>query len=365
VCWRWKRYRVIDKPVVRSSLWVWVFVSPFLVSCYSIRVAVEYTKSYASRRSVEEVLQDAAVSESTKTKLRSVEKIITYANLQGLHTQGAYRYFIADKKDVVSYLLEVAYPDRLESVTWWFPIVGSVPYKGYFSKKERDEVAAQYQKEGYDVYVTGVGAFSSLGWLEDPIYEPMLHDSFASLCNLFFHELTHRTLWVSDQVPFNEALATYVGDVLTRAYLDVLRMEKEKTEYLQGGEDQKQFFAWLSRLNERLKILYETPALSPAGLRAEKKKVFDLFVSKEKPLFKSVDFVGKKEWNNARVLANHLYSPDLERFSRAHQCLPDPHVGFFLTALSKQVKKTADPFEALDQLCRPKTEVTHDPNHPA
>lgn len=325
---------------------------------------MEYTKSYVSRQPVEKVLQDPTIAEPTKAKLRSVDKIIAYAQEQGLHTKGAYRYFIADKKDVVSYLLEVAYADRLEAVTWWFPIVGSVPYKGFFSKALRDEAASEYQKEGYDVYTTGVGAFSSLGWLEDPIYEPMLHDSFSSLCNLFFHELTHRTLWVPDQVPFNEALATYVGDVLTRQYLSSLHMEKEKTEYLQEGDDQRLFFTWLSRLNERLKALYATPELSPEKRLAEKKKVFDLFVSKEKPPFKLIDFVGKKEWNNARVLANHLYSPDLERFSRAHHCLSDPHVGFFLNALSQEVKKSTDPFEALDLLCRPKTEVTHEPKHP-
>lgn len=358
--WHWKRYQ--------KGLWpkigVGLFISPFLVSCYSARLAVEYTKSYASRRPVTEVLQDPAVSIPVKEKLRSVQKILAYAQQQGLHTKGAYEYFIADKKDVVSYLLEVAYPDRLESVTWWFPIVGSVPYKGFFSKSERDEAAAQYRKEGYDVYVTGVAAFSSLGWLEDPIYEPMLHDSFASLCNLFFHELTHRTLWVSDQVPFNEALATYVGDVLTQQYLDELKQDKEKIEYLQEGEDRQQFFTWLTRLNGELKTLYGRTFSTPEAMRAAKKQVFDRFVFQEKPPVKSVDFVGKKEWNNARVLANHLYTPDLARFSRGHHCLSDLHIGFFLTTLSEQVKKIPDPFAALDQLCRPKPEVIHDASHP-
>jgi len=328
-----------------------LMMSPLLGGCYSFGVAVEYTKAYMSRRPVEEVQQDPKVSPAIKEKLETVDKIIAYAKKQGLHTQGAYRYFIADSKEVVSYLLEVAYPDRLESVTWWFPIIGSVPYKGFFSKVDRDEAAKPYYEEGYDVFLTGASAFSSLGWLEDPIYEPMLRDSFGSLCELFFHELTHRTLWVKNQVPFNEALATYMGYVLTLQYLDELKDTREKGAYLDEQTDRKLFLTWLTGLTNELKALYKNPPNSRDTLLAEKKKRLERFVHEEKPKFKLVDFVGKKEWNHARILANQLYAPDLERFSRAHHCLPQTDVNFFLTTLAERVKGASDPFKVLDDLC--------------
>jgi len=107
----------------------------------------------------------------------------------------------------------------LESITWWFPIVGRVPYLGYFSKADRDSKASELRTEGYDVYETGVGAYSSLGWFDDPIYSPMLRRSEADFAHLIFHELTHRTLWIRGSVEFNENLAEYAADFLLEKLL--------------------------------------------------------------------------------------------------------------------------------------------------
>ena len=153
--------------------------------------------------------------------------------------------------------------------------------------------------------------------------------------------------------------------MLTKQYLDELQREKEKREYLQEEQDRKQFFIWLTRLHDALTTLYGQTFPTSEDKKIAKKQVFDRFVTQEKPPVKLVDFVGKKEWNNARVLANHLYTPNLARFYRAHHCISNLTIGFFLTTLSEQVKKISDPFAALDQLCRPKPEVIHDATHPA
>src|SRR5690606_18969091 len=109
--------------------------------------------------------------------------------------------------------------DRLEFVTWWFPVVGSVPYIGYFDKADRDAKATELKQQGYDVSVGGAGAFSSLGWFEDPIFSSMLDRGPADTAHLFIHELTHRTLWIPGSTEFNENLAEYVSYRLTPQYL--------------------------------------------------------------------------------------------------------------------------------------------------
>ena len=98
----------------------------------------------------------------------------------GLNTDGAYLYYIHTEQPVVSYLVQAAHADKLKSVKWWFPIVGSVPYKGYFTRSDRDAEAEKLRQQGYDVYTTGVGAFSSLGWFDDPIFSSMLRRNTAS-----------------------------------------------------------------------------------------------------------------------------------------------------------------------------------------
>ena len=87
-------------------------------------------------------------------------RILSFAESHGLNASGAYKYYIATKEPVVSYIVQAAYADRLEFVTWWFPVVGDVPYLGFFKKPERDAKAAELTASGYDVHTSGAGAFS-------------------------------------------------------------------------------------------------------------------------------------------------------------------------------------------------------------
>src|SRR5207248_1330211 len=142
------------------------------------------------------VLADPATKPQVKAKLELVGRVLAYAANEGLETEGAYHYVIQTQLPVVSYIVEAAEPDRLEFVTTWFPVIGAVPYLGYFREEERDAKAAEYAAKGLDVYKSAAGAFSSLGWFDDPIFSAMLSHGDADTAHLFFHELTHRTLWV-------------------------------------------------------------------------------------------------------------------------------------------------------------------------
>ena len=136
-----------------------------LPGCYLARSGLHHNDLFNSRRRVEDVLSDPAVDEDTRERLRYVATVLAFAEKSGLNTDGAYQYYIRTDQPVVSYIVQAAYADRLEFATWWFPVVGRVPYLGYFLEEERDTKARELEAEGLDVERGAAGAFSSLGWL--------------------------------------------------------------------------------------------------------------------------------------------------------------------------------------------------------
>ena len=350
----WKLFRVIHRTERQIHFCFFLILCSYLPSCYLTKLAYHHNNQFNSRRLVSSVIADPAINSKTKKKLHLFNRIMKYAEKQGLNTRRAYLYYIDTGESPVSYLVQAAYADRLESYTWWYPIVGTVPYKGFFDKQGRDELAKQLEEDGLDVYVGEAGAYSSLGWFEDPIYSTMLQRSNSSLADLIFHELTHRTLWIPDHVKFNENLASFIGDLLTVQYLRETGQERSLAAYESKKADRKLYRAWLQELRDALKLFYKNTDFSLNKKQATlgKAELFERYTKELRPKFQRYDYVGKKQWNNARVLATSLYSPDLERFSSAYSCHKHLSVGAFLKALGAVIKSYDDPFEALDSLCK-------------
>jgi predicted aminopeptidase len=114
-------------------------------------------------------------------------------------------------RDTLVVVLSAAYRDKLRYKTWWFPIVGSVPYKGYFDVRDAKQAAADLSRDGFDAYLRPASAFSTLGYLEDPVLSTTLDEDSVELVNTVIHELTHNTFYASGQAVFNESFANFVG----------------------------------------------------------------------------------------------------------------------------------------------------------
>jgi len=129
-------------------------------------------------------------------KLRVKDSFTTYSRLD---------------TDTLVLLLSAAYRDTLKAYTWWFPIVGRVPYKGYFDFDKARRVAREMQRDGFDTYLRPADAFSTLGFFNDPLLSTTLKSDSLSLVNTVIHEVTHNTFYAPGQAPFNESFAMFVG----------------------------------------------------------------------------------------------------------------------------------------------------------
>ena len=326
--------------------------------CYVLRSGLHHNDLFNMRPPVEDVLLDPQTSSSIRDRLNYVSQVLAFAKNAGLNTEGAYQYFIDNKPAVVSFIVQAAYPDRLKSVTWWFPIVGPVPYLGFFRESERNSKAAELGAQGFDVDLGVAGAFSSLGWFDDPIFSSMLDRKDSDLAHLFLHELVHRTVWVSGSVAFNEQLAEYVAEILTADFIGRSASPEELSRYLGKRQDRRAFHSWLVKLRASLEELYkQRDKLSPVALKQQKLQTFEAFQRPPlAPSFRQVDYIrASAPWNNATVLASSLYSPDLEAFERARNCLAKGGgISTFLRELEgrkRQFDGIIDPKVVLDGLC--------------
>lgn len=329
-----------------------------LTGCYVVRSGLHHNDLFNSRRPVEDVITDPKTGSATRDRLNFVARIMEFAKDAGLNTDGAYRYFIENKPAVVSYIVQAAYPDRLKPVTWWFPIVGRVPYLGFFKESDRNAKATELSSQGFDVDIGVAGAFSSLGWFDDPIFSSMLDRKDADIAHLFLHELVHRTVWISGSVAFNEQLAEYVAEVLTAQFIETKSSRHELERYLQKREDRRLFHTWLTKLRSKLEGLYEkSTRISNVVLRQRKDEIFSSFQRPPLlPNFRQVDYVrAGAPWNNSTVLASSMYAPDIDAFNRARNCLTkDERVSKFLIELVKlknDFEGVNDPNVVLDGLC--------------
>ena len=164
-------------------------------------------------RPIAEVLNDPSFPDSLKKKLHIIDEIRTFAiDSLGLKDSDNYKTVFDQKGQELMWVVTASKPFELKAKTWDFPVVGTVPYKGYFDKDKALREVKQLQEEGWDVGVRNPGGWSTLGWFTDPILSGMLERNEGDLASLIIHEMVHATIFIKDSVDFNENLASFIGD---------------------------------------------------------------------------------------------------------------------------------------------------------
>jgi predicted aminopeptidase len=185
---------------------------PPLCGCYILTQAQGQLRVLLNSERIDTLLADRNVPDQIKLKLLLVREIKAFGEHDlGLKRSSNYESFYDTKGQPITYIVSACRKDRFEPYLWWFPIVGDVPYKGFFHQEDAQEEARALKEEGYDVALGTAAAYSTLGYFPDPILSTMLDYPEEHLVALILHELTHGTIYLPGGTDFNEGLASFVG----------------------------------------------------------------------------------------------------------------------------------------------------------
>jgi predicted aminopeptidase len=274
---------------------------------------------------VQEVLEDERVGHETKEKICFIQEVKRYGEEKlGLKRTKSYsKYF--EVVGPVLYVITASEKDCLRLYHWNFPITGKVTYKSFFTKEGALKEKRFLETRGYDTFVQNAGAYSTLGWLKDPIFSSMLQWSEATLANLILHEMTHATVYFKGQTDFNEQMATFFGnqgaiDFLIQKYG---KGSKEVMEAIHNQEDDLLFSQWIDQAYQQLSNFYAREISRDEKLRG-REELFQCLKGdfREKMVsFKTESYKNfeKLEINNAVLLAYRRYIHRLENFQALYE----------------------------------------------
>ena len=165
-----------------------------------------------AREPIDRVLSDTATPEDLRARLVLVSQVRDFAAQQGLRVGQRYTQYAPWPGDRIVTTVVATRPGEVEPEGFWFPIVGRVPYKGYFDAQSAAAEAAALRGRGRDACIARVPAYSTLGWFDDPVTGPMLREPEDELVEMLFHELVHATVFVPGDAAWNEGVASFVGE---------------------------------------------------------------------------------------------------------------------------------------------------------
>lgn len=220
----------------------------------------------------------------------------------------------------------VAAPElSLQLKTWCFPVLGCVGYRGYFGREAADALAAELQRQGWEVSVYGVPAYSTLGWSNwfggDPLLNTFMHWPEGELARLIFHELSHQVVYADDDTTFNESFATAVERLGGQRWLATMASEAARREYEQFDGRRQDFRALTLRHRQRLQSLYDSTEPDEAKRRrkAELRTALDEEIAALKRT-RWAGFAGYDAWfaraNNAAFGVQAAYNELVPAFER-------------------------------------------------
>jgi predicted aminopeptidase len=228
---------------------------------YGIRQGKGQLNIVWNARPVEDVLKDPGFPDSLKLKLRLIAEVRKFAiDSLGLKDTRNYKTLYDQKGQEIMWVVTASEPFELKAKEWTFPVLGAVPYKGFFEKELAFDLKEELQKQGWDVSIRNPGGWSTLGWFTDPILSKMLERGEGDLANLIIHEMSHATIFVKDSIDFNENLATFIGDRGAEKFLisKYGKDSKAYNAYIDDDKDYLKFADHMLRGSEILDSLYKS-----------------------------------------------------------------------------------------------------------
>lgn len=301
-----------------------------------------------AERPIDDVLSDPETTEDLRQKLQAVQHARDYAKELGLEVDEQYTSFVDWPGDRIVTIVAASRPGEITPAGFWFPFLGRLPYKGYFDPTRADGEADSLRGRGLDVCIAPVPAYSTLGWLDDPITSPMLLRGEGEAIETVFHELVHATVYLRDHAEFNETIATFIGQEASIRFYEAQADPEAARDRRDQITEERALNAILIDLYERIARLYSS---TPAGdARDIERKELEANARSAIAAMKLRNqdasmFAARLQLNDACLALTGTYGAGIERYAAALEAMANDLTAFI--ARLRAVADEPDPAAAL------------------
>jgi predicted aminopeptidase len=340
-----------------------LFTAAVLLSAdvrFVLRSAYEEARILLRRRDIADLLEDPGTSDLRRRQFRLVLDARQFGDDSlGLDAGDTYTTFSDVEKDTLLLVLTASPRFALVPYTWRYPIVGTIPYKGFFDLDAARGAADRLRSRGYDVYLRPAAAFSTLGWFNDPLLSTALGRDAVQLASLVLHEISHNTVYVANETLFNESFSLFVGYRGAEAFFASRGDTSSARRAAALVSDQGRLARFYGELAEDLEQVYgsELPEEEMERRRGE------VFEEARERLRQGLDgelevFDGARiaanTLNNASVMAQLIYRTRLELFDQVLQAQGgDLRAAVARIAAALEADPETPPFEVVERLAAP------------
>ena len=333
-----------------------ILLSILTPHCYVIKQGYYQLEQVSQSETLSKALANPNIPNNIKVKIVLVADVKRFAVKElGLTDHDNYNHYIPIQGNYVVYNLSASRKDQLKPVIWTFPIVGRVPYLGFFKLQDAKTTQKELQEKGYDTLLRGVSAYSTLGFFKDPLFSTMTRYKEESLINVIIHEMVHGTIFIRNDVKFNEALATFIGNKGTLLFLEKKYGSNKKwiERAKKDDHDDLLFSHFMKEMIKGVNAFYNRPIPQQEKIKkrgAIYKKYQTLFEKTIVPKLKTKKYqhFPKIKLNNALILSFRRYYYDLTLFEKVFH------------HMDNDIKKTITFFKLIENTkLKPKKAILH------
>lgn len=251
---------------------------PWLAGCasfgYYYQAVSGQMELWRKSRPIDALIGDSHTDPKLRERLELVKRLRDFASKElALPDNGSYRKYADLQRPYVVWNVFATDEFSMKPLDWCFPFAGCVAYRGYFSEQEAAKFGAGLQSKGRDVFVSGIPAYSTLGWFDDPVLNTFIRYPDAEIARLVFHELAHQVVYVSGDTMFNESFATAVEMEGMERWLERNGTPAQRTAFETRQTYKRGFVALILKYRDQLKVLYASD-LSEEEKRSRKAATF-------------------------------------------------------------------------------------------
>lgn len=263
---------------------------------------------------ITQVIADPRTPPPIRERLSLVLRVRDFASGElALPDNGSYRKYADLERPFVVWNVFAAAEFSVAPKEWCFPIAGCVGYRGYFNEARAERFGEELRRKGLDVFVTGIPAYSTLGWFDDPVLNTVMRYPDAELARLIFHELAHQIVYVSGDTMFNESFAVAVELEGVDRWLTRDGDATKRTAFAANERRKGDFINLVTQYRDSLRTLYAS-AVTDAEKRRKKTETFAAMKAQYLTLksswggYSGYDRFFAEELNNAHLVPVVTYS---------------------------------------------------------